>query len=255
MKKLRTLIRYECELSWKYIWVFYLALVIVVPAVYGLIYLLTHNTGGISCLEMNSMILVGVVGILQMNEDFRMLMQNGFTRAYIFSATVAQFAFISGLMSLIDTAAGIILRRLLSGLFDYNTIFGSLYGYGHPAVLGWLWLFLVYLLISSLGFFFALVINRVPKKLSVFAGTILAALLMLGIPFLFVAVSAPWEAVGHSILRFAVRCFGFMDDGTVRLTNPIILLLLCIGILSAGSYLIIRRTELIAVRKSALTLN
>ena len=46
-----------------------------------------------------------------------------------------------------------------------------------------------------------------------------------------------------------------MDDGTVRLTNPIFLLLLCIGILSAGSYLIIRRTELSAVRRSALTLN
>ncbi len=255
MKKMRILIRYECELSWKYIWIFYLAIAIVFPTVYGLLYLLTHETGRINCLEMNTMIFVGIVGMMQINEDFRMLMQNGFTRAYIFSATAAQFAFISGLMSLIDTAAGMVLRGLLSGLLDYETIFESLYGYGHPAVLRWLWLFLVYLLISSLGFFFALVINRVPKKLSVFAVTILAALFLLGIPFLFAAVSAPWKAVGHSILSFAVRCFGFMDDGTVRLTNPIFLLLLCIGILSAGSYLIIRRTELSAVRRSALTLN
>ena len=61
------------------------------------------------------MIFVGIVGILQMNEDFRMLMQNGFTRTYIFSATVAQFAFISGLMSLIDTAAGMILQGSCPG--------------------------------------------------------------------------------------------------------------------------------------------
>ena len=92
MKKMRILIRYECELSWKYIWIFYLAIAIVFPTVYGLLYLLTHETGRINCLEMNTMIFVGIVGMMQINEDFRMLMQNGFTRAYIFSATAAQFA-------------------------------------------------------------------------------------------------------------------------------------------------------------------
>ena len=54
MKKMRILIRYECELSWKYIWIFYLAIAIVFPTVYGLLYLLTHETGRINCLEMNT---------------------------------------------------------------------------------------------------------------------------------------------------------------------------------------------------------
>ena len=140
MKKLLTVIRYECETSFKYIWVFYLALAWIIPAVSGIIFLLASEVGNVNCLELNSIIFVSIVGILQMKEDFRMLMQNGFTRTYIFLGTMAQFVFISVLMSLVDTLLGTALRVLLSGYCNYQTIFGSLYGYGHPAVLGWLWL-------------------------------------------------------------------------------------------------------------------
>ena len=97
---------------------------------------------------------------------------------------------------------------------------------------------------GALGFFFALAFGRMQKKFSVFAGTILVALFVVGIPSLFAAVSAPWEDLRHRVLIFAVRCFGFMADDTVRLANPIFLMFLCIGILSAGSYLFIRRIEL-----------
>ena len=94
MKKLLTVIRYECETSFQYIWVFYLALACIIPAISGIIFLLASKIGSINCLELNSIIFVSIVGILQMKEDFRMLMQNGFTRTYIFLGTMAQFVFI-----------------------------------------------------------------------------------------------------------------------------------------------------------------
>lgn len=241
MKKLKTVIQYECITSLKYICIYYLAISAVIAGYFVISHLLKVEFWNMH-LEINTMILVGITGILQMQEDFRMLLQNGFTRTCIFLAAIAQFAFIAGMLSLVDTTAGIALRWLLSG--SYDTIFGSLYGYHHPIVYGWLWLFLVYLLVSSLGFFFTLAFRLMTKTLSVFAGTIFVSLLVLGVPSLFIAVSAPWETIGHHILSFAARRFGFMADGTVQLANPLFLLLLCIGILSAGSYLIIRRTEL-----------
>lgn len=241
MKKLKAAIQYECITSLKYICVYYLALGAVLAVYFTISHLLEFKFWNI-CLEMNTMILVGIIGILHLQEDFRMLLQNGFTRTCIFLAAIVHFAFIAGMLSMVDTAAGIVLRRLLPG--SYDTIFGSLYGYHHQIVSGWLWLFLVYLLISSLGFFFALAFGRMQKKFSVFAGTILVALFVVGIPSLFAAVSAPWEDLRHRVLSFAVRCFGFMADDTVRLANPIFLMFLCIGILSAGSYLFIRRIEL-----------
>ena len=242
MKKLLTVIRYECETSFQYIWVFYLALACIIPAVSGIIFLLASKIGSINCLELNSIIFVSIVGILQMKEDFRMLMQNGFTRTYIFLGTMAQFVFISGLMSLVDTLLGTALRVLLSGYCNYQTIFGSLYGYGHPAVLGWLWLFLVYLLFSSLCFFFALALNRMPKKVSIFIGAAAGVLLILGASVLF--GTGPWDSFKHRFAALAAKSFGFMADGTIRLVYPLFLLLLYAGLLNVCSYLFIRRAEI-----------
>lgn len=241
MKKLRTVIQYECVTSLKYIGIFYLGIAFFFLIILGILYLVAQETVSVNGLEMNSMIFVGIVGILQIQEEFRMLMQNGFTRTYIFLGTLAQFAFISGLMSLADTVAGNVLHRFLSGHCNFETIFGRLYGYGHPAVLRWLWLFLVYLLICSLFFFCALAINRMPKKISVFICVVIGAL-VLGVTFLFGA--GPWESLKYSIITLAARSFGFMADGTIRLSFPFFLLLLYIGILSACSFLIIRRTEI-----------
>ena len=105
MKKLGTVIRYECVTSFKYIWIFYAIEYAVVAAVFLLSYITNGSSGkiGTNGLEFNSFIYVGILGILGFKEDFKMLIQNGFTRKYIFLSTFSLFAFISGIMSLVDT--------------------------------------------------------------------------------------------------------------------------------------------------------
>lgn len=240
MKKLSTVIRYECVTSIKYSFIFYLALSAVIAILYGIHYILTGILGGgMNCLEMNTMIFIGILGILQLTENFKMLIQNGFTRTYFFLGTLSLFAFISGFMSLVDTILANILHKLTG---TYSTFFGSLYGYGQPVILSWFWLFLIYMLTCSLTFFFALVISNLSKKTAIISGVIFGTVLLAGVSFLFGPASS--ENFRNNILKFVIKGFGFMEDGSVRLVYPLSLIFLFAGILSICSYFIMRRTEL-----------
>ena len=105
MNKLKTIIQYECATSFKYIWLFYgiqYTIVTLISIIIG-ISVGTFENVGTNCLEINSLIYVGILGVLGFKEDFRMLLQNGFTRKYIFIATFSLFCFISGIMALTET--------------------------------------------------------------------------------------------------------------------------------------------------------
>lgn len=240
MKKLCMVIRYECVTSIKYAFIFYLALSAVITVLYGVHYVLAGTLGGgMNCLELNTMIFIGILGVLRLTEDFKMMVQNGFTRTYFFLGTLSLFVFISGLMSLIDTIIANTLHTLIG---NYSTFFGSLYGYRQPAIAAWFWLFLVYMLILSLTFLFALIINKLPKKAGIVLGVILGSVFLAGISFLFVGGS-PENLVNHA-LSFLLKSFGFMEDGSIRLVYPFSMLILTAGALSVCSYFIMRRTEL-----------
>ena len=108
MKKLKAVVQYECMTSFKYIWVFYAiqyAFVALIMLIIG-ISMGTFEEIGTSLLEINSLIYVGILGALGFSQDFKMLIQNGFTRKIIFAATMSMFLFISGIMALIDTIVG-----------------------------------------------------------------------------------------------------------------------------------------------------
>ena len=148
MKKLRILIQYECMTSFKYIWLFYAIEYAIVLLIYVIVAILTGDpkNAGTNCLEMNTFIYVGILGALGYSEDFKMMIQNGFTRKYIFTASFVMFAFIGGIMSLVDTVTGNLLHYFLP---NYSSLFGVIYGYG-DILPNWLWLFLLYMLTCSL---------------------------------------------------------------------------------------------------------
>lgn len=108
MKNLKSIIQYECMTSFKYIWLFYAiqyALVGFITIIIGLV-MGTFEDVGTNCLEINTLGYIGILGVLGFKDDFKMLIQNGFTRKYIFIATLSMFGFISGTMALIDTIVG-----------------------------------------------------------------------------------------------------------------------------------------------------
>ena len=125
MKKLRILIQYECMTSFKYIWLFYAIMYAIVLLIYIMVSAITGDseTAGTSCLEMNTFIYVGILGALGYSEDFKMMIQNGFTRKYIFAATLSMFAFIGGIMSFVDTVMGNLLHYFVPNYSSLSALF------------------------------------------------------------------------------------------------------------------------------------
>lgn len=239
MKKLKAAIQYECMTSFKYIWYFYAiqyAIVLLISLIVAIGTGSFDNIGS-NCLEINSLIFVGILGALGYREDFRMLIQNGLTRKYIFIATVSLYLFISGIMALVDTIMGNVLHAIRP---DYFSLYGALYGY-HNVLINWLWLFLVYMAVCFLLYLMILIINRIGKTASVCLGIALGGCVLL--VFALFRFVLPDRTVA-AIAEFARNAMGFMGDGTVYHAFPVLTLLLLGGILGIGSFAIIRRTEL-----------
>lgn len=239
MKKLKPIVQYECVTSFKYIWIFY-------GIEYAIVSLITIIIGiaegsfkdvGTSLLEMNTIIYVGILGVLGFNEDFKMLIQNGFTRKYIWIATVSMFGFISGIMAVVDTVTGTLFHYFRNG---YESLYGKLYGYEN-LFLNWLWLFLLYMLICSFFYLGILTVNKIGKTSALYLAIALGGMILLLIAlFRFVFPSEMLMEVKELFLKF----MGFMPDGTIHCYCPVMTFLLIIGIWGIGSYVILQKTEL-----------
>lgn len=239
MNKLKSAILYGCSTIFIAICIFYL----IQYAVVGFITLMiglsmgTFENVGTNCLEIDSIVFVGIVGVLSFKEDFRMLIQNGFTRKYIFVANFSMFCFIAGTMALIDTVVGNVIHYFND---NYFSLYGGIYGYGN-LFMNWLWLFLVYVLVCCLLYLVILIINKVGKNVSIYLGCCVGGIVLLLIALFRYVFSAE---ITSNILEFLIKVIGFMTDGTINYLFPVLTLLLLIVILGSGSYAVIRRTEL-----------
>ena len=239
MNKTKSAVLYECSTKIKAICFFYLiqyAAVSLINLIIG-ISMGTFENVGTNILEINSFIFVGIFGVLGFKEDFKMLIQNGFTRKYIFLSTACFFAFMAGVMALVDTIVGQSLHYLAS---NYESLFGSLYGYENVFA-NWIWLTILYMLILSLFYLGILVINKVGKMVSIYLGVILGGIILLIVALFRFILSA--ELLSN-IIEFIMKAMGFMTDGTINYFFPVVTLLLLVSVLGSGSYIIIRRTEL-----------
>ncbi|HIT06071.1 MAG TPA: hypothetical protein IAB53_05440 [Candidatus Scybalocola faecipullorum] len=239
MKPLKSAVYYECATKFKVIGIFYAIQYSIVALITVLIGILMGNfeDGGTSCLEMNSLIFVGIFGILGFKEDFKMLLQNGFTRVYIFFATFCWFAFMSGFMALADTILGNVLHDLLP---RYFSMYGSLYGYGHY-LSNWAWLTLIYLSVCSLFYLAILIVNKLGKIYALYTAVIFGGILLLAVALFRYVLSA--RTIGR-IVRFLMGAMGFASDGVIYYLNPLITFFILAACFSLIAYAIIRRTEL-----------
>lgn len=239
MKNLKSVIQYECTTSFKYIWLFYGIQYLVVSLITLTIGISTGTFENIGTdnLEINSLIYVGVLGVLGFKQDFKMLLQNGFTRKMIFSATLFMFCFISGTMAVIDTIVGNLIYHFNS---DYSSLYSGIYGYDN-ILMNWLWLILLYVLICCLLYLAVLVINKVGKTISIYLGIGLGSCILFVIALFRYVLSAE---VVKDIADFFMKALGFMTDGTINFIFPTLTLVLIICILAGGAYTIIRHTEL-----------
>lgn len=238
MKKLGTVIRYECITSFPYIWYFYGIQAMIVAFIYAVMVMIggTDKVTA-SCFEYNTIVYVGILGILGYNEDFKMLIQNGFIRKYIFLATTTMFLFISSLMALVDTILGNVFHYLLN---NYHSFYGVIYGYENP-FFNWVWLVLLYFMICMIFYFFILVMNRIGKRGFLYLSILLGGIVMVGVSLFHYALS---ETTIEKIKEFFLKAMGFVGDGSVNHFLPLLTWFCIAALFGAASYAVIRRIEL-----------
>lgn len=238
MTELKSAVLYEYLTKVRAIGIFYLIQYSIVALIFAIVAICTEGKEtGSNALEFSSVVFVSVIGVLGYKEDFKALLQNGYTRKYIFGATVCMFTLLAGTLALIDTIIGNSLHYFND---NYFTLYGGIYGYGNVFA-NWLWLTALYLMFCSLFYLAVLVINRVGKTVSLLIGVVVCSIILLVIAlFQFVfpdeLVSKTWE--------FMMKAMGFMGNGTTNLFFPILSFLVIGVVFGIGSYAVIRRTEL-----------
>lgn len=238
MTELKSAVLYEYLTKVRAIGIFYLIQYSIVALIFAIVAICTEGKEtGSNALEFSSVVFVSVIGVLGYKEDFKALLQNGYTRKYIFGATVCMFTLLAGTLALIDTVIGNSLHYFND---NYFTLYGGIYGYGNVFA-NWLWLTALYLMFCSLFYLAVLVINRVGKTVSLLIGVVVCSIILLVIAlFQFVfpdeLVSKTWE--------FMMKAMGFMGDGTTNLFFPVLSFLVIGVVFGIGSYAVIRRTEL-----------
>ena len=85
MSKLKSAVLYEYLTKVKAIGIFYLIQYLIVALIFTIVAICTKgNETGSNTLEFSSVVFVSVIGVLGYKEDFKALLQNGYTRKYIF---------------------------------------------------------------------------------------------------------------------------------------------------------------------------
>ena len=216
MSKLKSAVLYEYLTKVRAIGIFYLIQYLIVALIFTIVAICTKgNETGSNTLEFSSVVFVSVIGVLGYKEDFKALLQNGYTRKYIFGATVCMFTLLAGTMALIDG-------------------FGNIF-------INWLWLTALYLMFCSLFYLAILVINRVGKTISLLIGVGISGIILL-VMALFQFVFS--DEIVSKAMELTMRAVGFMSDGTINQFFPILSFLIIGALFGIGSYAVIRRTEL-----------
>ena len=238
MNKLKSAILYEYLTKIRAMGIFYLIQYLIIALIFTIIAISTKgNEIGSNALEFSSIVFVSIIGVFGYKEDFKALIQNGYTRKYIFLATIGMFVLLTGTMALIDTIIGNTIHYFNH---HYFTLYGSLYGYGH-LFFNWLWLTVLYLMFCSLFYLAVLVINKTGKIVSISIGVGLCGLILLVIALF--QFMLPPEMI-HNIASFMIKAMGFMSDGTIQHIFPIIFYLVIGAALQVASFAVIRCTEL-----------
>lgn len=244
MSKLRPLVAFEITTAIKYLTIFYCIEFSMVAVTLLLTWLgrgsLDHPY--FACMESCAMIFIFIFGIFGFAEDFKMLLQNGFTRCYIFIATLALFLQTAATLALVDTLAA---RGIEAVAHGYWSLFTAIYGPNQALALQFLWRFGVYLVLACAGYFCALVVARLGTKRTIFLGIVLWCMGVLALPTLYVELLPDaWRySFGTQVNTALLHCAGFTAEG-VQLAWPIVSLTMLAAFGFAVCFALVRRAPL-----------
>lgn len=244
MSKLKEVVRFELSTSLRYLLIFYAIQYSVVAVTLFLTWLgrgsLDHPY--FAALESCAMIFVLIFGAVGFNEDFKMLLQNGFTRRVHFVGALVLFASTAALLALVDTLAARALEGVAHG---YWSLFTAIYGPNHALWLQGCWRFGVYLVLVCVGYFCALLTARLGTRRMFVLSIAVLLICTIVLPGPLMARSPNWLVIHLStwIENTLYHCAGFTAEG-VQLANPLLSLAVLAICGFAACFALVRRAPL-----------
>lgn len=244
MKRIKDVMRFELATSVRYLVIFYAIQYSVVAVTLFLTWLghgsLDHPY--FAALELCAMIFVFIFGAVGFSEDFKMLLQNGFTRRVHFVAALVLFVVTAALLALVDTLAA---RGIEAVAHGYWSAFTAVYGPNHALALQFFWRFGVYLVLACLGYFCAVLTSRLGAKRTLFLGIVVWCMSVLVLPTLYMELLPDtWRySFGTQVNTAFLHCAGFTAEG-VQLAWPIISLAVLALLGFAVCFALVRRAPL-----------
>ncbi|MEG0593492.1 MAG: hypothetical protein RR512_09245 [Coprobacillus sp.] len=235
--KLSSLIKYQCWTTIKPLLIFYTILYGIIGLSYLVVYLSFGSFDKVwfNGLEMSCLIYLGVTGSLGFNEDFKMAIQNGYTRKQIFMATFAMFIFVVTVMSIVDTV-------ITHSIPSYSSLFNLMYGSNHSIIIQWIMLALIYFLSAIGAYLCALLANKIGKKTFYFIIIALGLSVFVILP-LVINLYVPANIM-MKIGEVITWMIGYAANGSIHFFNPLISITLMIAIMSGFAFITIKKTEL-----------
>lgn len=215
--KLRVMLNYERATLLKAISIFYAVFLMILFAINLLnrLFIGTDAIGVFSGLEVASIIFIGQCSASLVSDDFKLFIQNGFTRKHISKLVVLTLLALAMLMALVDTFVG----AMFSDGF-YRSIFTQFYGNEFQIVAQWCWGMSVYFSISIFVGVICLLYHRFGKQMFFTLLIAFSILCVVLVPML-VAYVIP-ESITNQAMMLFLAMMGYVADGTIHIINPIL---------------------------------
>lgn len=237
--KLKTLIQYQCWTTLKSICIYFAIMYSIVLIAYILNYVVGDPSHfGFRSVEFSTCIYLGISGGLSFSEDFKMALQNGFTRRYAFIATLGMFVFLSIVMGFIDTMVAWLICYFVP---SYDSLFMMIYGHSYSIILQWLWLVLMYFMVAMFIYMIVIIYNRIGKKIFIPISLALGLILVLIVPML-VTYVFPTSFL-YDCLQVISHLFGITKQG-IMLLNPFLFYLVVGACFSLIAYTLVYKSQI-----------
>lgn len=245
MGKLNEMIRFECITALKPVAILYIAQWGAL-AIFSLVNFLGNGILPFGyMLEFCSMIFIFIFGLLSFQEDFKLFLQNGFTRRQIFFAESTMLVQVAALLAIIDTMSAGVLMQLS---VYYTSLFTALYGVDQAWWMALAWRFVLYIAIAGISYCAAVLNHRIGKW------SLLAFFIVLWVVFLVIVPAALSEllpmatfyGVGTKLEQLLYYSIGYVNFSprVINFAYPLTLLIAISGITFGSAYALVRRASL-----------
>ena len=157
--KLKSVLKYELSTTGISVIIFLGVILAIRVLGIAIMYISGSESLHMSAMETNSILFMLILGSLTFFEDFRFLIQNGYSRKSMLAGFVIIFLIVAFGAALYDVMMG----ALLSRLFDYESLFYQIYG-AASALRQWLWFGCLNFVLCMISFSCTVLFFRLDKK-------------------------------------------------------------------------------------------